>query len=91
MSTSCIVFYSSPIESSKTAIIRGLEVCCCNVVYIVSTMRRADEIRSLCKVLNSLVRNIEFKALPIIPDTNNSPELINEVVVKLKELSLIHI
>jgi len=88
MGVSCIVFYSLPIEASKTAIIRGLEVCCCKKVYVLSTSRHSNEVKELCRLLGRLIGGIEFKALPIIPDVEESPELINEVAVRLKELGL---
>jgi len=88
MGVSCVVFYSLPVEASKTAIIRGLETCCCEKVYVLSTSRHANQVKELCRLLNRLIRNVEFKALPIIPDVEESPELINEAVIRLKKLGL---
>ncbi len=86
MGASCVVFYSLPAEASKTAIARSLEICCCDVVYVISTLRHKEEVEALCRTLSKLVRDVEFKSLPVIPDVDRSPELIDEVTGKLENV-----
>jgi len=82
----CVLFYSLPVEASITAIFRGLEVCCCSEVYIVSSARRSESVKELCRVLRGVVRGVEFKALPIIPDVEDRPEEVGRVVSALRRL-----
>ena len=83
---SCVVFYSYPFEASLTGIFRSLELCCCSRVYVISSLRHRDEVSKLCELLNNLIDGIEFIALPIVPDVENTPERISEVMRVLKGL-----
>ncbi len=79
---SLVVFVSWPVEASLSSLFRGLEVCRCNTIYLISSKRRKDEvIRLASELLNCLSRlNVNVKSLPEIPDTDVSPELLPEVV-----------
>ncbi len=81
---SCVIFYSYPLEASLTSIFRCLEVCCCSRVYVLSSLRRGDEVRDLCSLLNELIDDVEFIPLPIVPDVENSPERISDVINVLR-------
>lgn len=76
------VFLSFPVEASLTAIYRGLEVCACRDVLILSTKRREDEARRLAEELGEVFSGLGVRvtALPSVPDVDSAPEDIPNVV-----------
>jgi len=76
------VFLSFPEEASLTALFRGLEVCACRNVLILSTKRRGGQARRLAEELNGVLGGlgIHVEALPSIPDVDSSPEDVPGVV-----------
>ena len=75
-------FLSFPEEASLTALFRGLEVCACRDVLILSTKRREGQARRFAEELNEVLGGlgIRVEALPSIPDVDSSPEDVPGVV-----------
>ena len=77
-----VVFFSFPAEASLTALYRGLEVCGCRDVLILSTKRREAEVRELAERLGGELSGLGVRvvALPSVPDVDSTPEEVPGVV-----------
>lgn len=82
-----ITFLSYPTEASLTALLRGLEVCRCGEVLILSTRRRGREAGDLASRLGEALAGlgVRVEALPEVPDVDTAPEDIPKAVRWFRE------